>query len=157
MRDKFIFADGQAFASEDSTGTKSTNIWDLEADVTVDQMVEGYVNFVITALTLTSGLTQGLVLSVRTDDATALATAKTTTNGFHEIGRIEILKTQHIALGRGFAVPIKCDICKRYLGGWVAAGSTALTGTISFDIWFENTPISLGNKTIQKRSSSSFG
>ena len=157
MRDKFIFADGQAFASEDSTGTISQNIWDLEEDVSVDQMIEGYVNFVCTVLTLTSGLTQGVVLSVRTDDAVGLATAKTGTNGYFEIGRIEILKTQHLAVGRGWAVPIKTDIAKKYLGAWVAAGSTALTGTFSWDIWFENTPISLGIKAIQKRSSSSFG
>ncbi len=157
MRDKFFFADGQDFTDEDSTGTISEYYWDLEEDANVDMMIEGYVNFVCTVHAYTSGMTQGLVLSVRTDDAVACNTAKTSTAGFFEIGRIEILLTQHIKAGRGWSVPIKTDIAKKYLCGWVAAGSTALVGTLSFDIWFENTPISLGNKAIQKRSNTSFG
>ena len=157
MRDKFYFADGQAFASEDSTGTISEYYWDLEEDANVDMMIEGYVNFVCTVLTYTSGMTQGMVLSVRTDDAVSHATAKTATAGYFEIGRIELLLTQHIKVGRGWSVPIKTDIAKKYMCAWVATGSTALVGTMSWDIWFENTPISLGNKAIQKRSNTSFG
>ncbi len=157
MRDKFYFSDGQALASEDSTGTISQYYYDMEEDANTDMMIEGYVNFVCTVLTYTSGLTQGIVLSVRTDDAVGHAESKTAAGlGYFEIGRREILYPE-IKAGRGWSVPVKCDLCKKYICAWVATGSTALVGTFSWDIWFENTPISFGNKAIQKRSNTSFG
>lgn len=142
MREKFIFSDGQSFDDEDSTGTISDNIWDLEEDVVADQMIEGYLNGVILTYTLTSGGTEGLIIGLRTDDAVSLDTARSATAGYDDICMKAIL-LQYMAAGLAFSIPFICDVTKKYLGAWVKAASTQFTtGVLTLDLWFENTPIS---------------
>ena len=150
MRDKFIFSDGQSFDDEDSTGTISDNIWDLEEDVVADQMIEGYLNGIILTYGYTSGGTEGLIVSLRTDDAVGLATARSSSAGYDTICSKHIL-LQYIEAGYAFSVPFICDITKKYLGAWVAAASTQFATTVlTFDLWFENTPIS--QSRLQKKA-----
>lgn len=142
MRDKFIFSDNQTCTNLDSTGEISTNIWDLEEDVAVDQMIEGFLNITIISATLTSGLTEGLVVGLRTDDAVGLATAQNGTNaGYVDVGTKHLLKEEIVA-GRSFSMPFRQDVCKKYLGGWAKAKNTALVGNIHLEMWFENNPVS---------------
>ncbi len=150
MREKFLFSNNQSFLNEDSTGTISTNIWDLEEDVTTDQMIEGYLNGVITAYAYTSGGEEGLVVSLITDDAVSLDTAKTSSVGFDRICSKDLL-LQYLVAGYAFSVPFIHAISKKYLGAWVKAGSTTFVATINIELWFENTPIS--QNRLQKRPS----
>ena len=120
-------------------------------------MVEGWLNVVITALSLTSGMTQGLHFAMLTDDAASLATAQTGTAGFHEIGGIQVLKTQHVIAGREFSIPVRFENCKQFVGFWARAVNTTLTGSITLDANFIQAPHSNILAQRQKRSNSGFG
>ena len=162
MFDEFRFADGQTTTNTTSTGEVSDNVWDLENSASgiaikqTDFMVEGWLEFLITALSITSGVTEGLHIGMRTDDAASLATARTTTAGYHEIGGIQILKTQHIIAGRNFSIPVRFERCKQFVGFWIKAGSTALVGTITFDAVFIQAPHSNILAQRQKKPNTSF-
>lgn len=154
MRDKWLFSDNQDIDDIDSTGVISTNIWDLEYDnadalIVVDQSQIGYLNGVINTYGYTSGGTEGIVVSMVTDDATSLDTAKASDAGFDRVASKDIL-LQYIAAGYAFSIPFVCDRLKRYLGAWIAAGSTTFATTVfTIELWFENTPITQRN--VQKR------
>ncbi|KKM02876.1 hypothetical protein LCGC14_1780040 [marine sediment metagenome] len=159
----FEFADAQTSTNTTSTGEVSDDVWDLENSASgtaigqTDFMVEGWLNFVITALSITSGITEGFHIGMRTDDAASLATARTGSAGYHEIGGIQILKTQHIIAGREWSIPVRFENCKQFVGFWIKAGSTALVGTITFDANFIQAPHSNILAQRQKRSNTSFG
>lgn len=139
MREKFLFSDNQTFTNLSTTGEISTNIWDAEENASVDQCIQGCLMVTIISATLTSGLTEGMRLALRGDDAVGLATAKDgSSNGYKELACKEILKEEIVA-GRTFAVPVydvKPARCK-YLGFWPTAVSTQLTGNIHMEAWFE--------------------
>lgn len=154
MREKWLFSDNQDFDDEDSTGTISTNIWDLEYDngdnlIVVDQGQVGYLNGVINTYGYTSGGTEGLIVGLRTDDAVSLDTARSDSAGYDDICMKAIL-LQYIVAGYAFSVPFVCDRLKRYLGAWVSAASTTFATTVlTIELWFENTPIT--QRRLQKR------
>lgn len=151
MRDKFLFSDGQAFSNLSSTGEISSNIWDLEENASVDQCIQGCLMVTITACTLTSGLTEGMKLSLRVDDATDLATAKNgSTAGYKVVASKEVLKEEIVA-GRTFPIPVYETLTSRskYMGFWPTAVSTQLTGSVTLEAWFEDMP-SDHRKGVQK-------
>ena len=154
MRDDFILCDAQDEANLTSTGVVSDNVLALEltksgGDIPItDDYAVGYMNVVLTAVSFTSGGTQGIVLSLLTDDAAALTTAKSSSAGFRAIASKEVL-LEDIVAGAKFSIPYLEPEVKSFLGAWLKAGSTTYTGTITFDVWLSNTPIT-GNETIQK-------
>lgn len=153
MRERWLFSDSQTFDDEDSAGTISTNIWDLEYDnadalIVVDQGQMGYLNGILTEYDYTSGGTEGLVVSLITDDAVALNTAKASDAGFDRIASKDLL-LEYLVAGYAFSIPFVCDNLKRYLGAWVYAGNTTFSSVINLELWYENTPISQIN--LQKR------
>lgn len=150
----YQLANGQSRTNPTSTGTISTNVLDMEQDgssntiITDDQGV-GYLNIVVTSYSYTSGGTEGIILEIRTDDATSLATAKNGSDaGYEVIGAVEV-RLQDIAAGMKISIPFIKGILQRYVGGWLRAVSTTLTGTIAVDMWIGNTPIT-ANESLQK-------
>jgi len=140
----------------DSTGVISDHIWDLEEDTSVDQMIEGVLNIVFTAVGSYTGGTEGLIVGLRIDDAVGLATAQDgSTAGFCDIAMKHILK-EDIVVGRPFSIPFIHDVCARgkYLGAWFKAHTTTFTNgvNITLDAWFEPGPISRHN--IQRKNAS---
>jgi hypothetical protein len=155
MRDSLLLlGNGQSRTNLDSTGTICTNVLDLEQDsgsnaILTDDQVDTWCNVTITAYTYTSGGTEGLRFSARTDDASDLATAKDGVSaGYVDIGGIEV-PLEELAVGKVFSFKCRKDIAKRYLGGWAAAVSTTLTGVIACDMEFSDMPIT-ANESLQK-------
>ena len=151
MRDNPLnVSDGQSRTNPNSTGTISDQQLDMEQDsaatvILTDDQVEGYLNVIITAYSFTSGGTEGIVLEVRNGDNNDLAT------GVEVIGSLNV-PLADIAVGAKFPVPFKRDVAERYLGGWLRAHTTTLTGTIAVDADFSNQQIG-PNETIQKVTS----
>lgn len=151
MRDTPLnISDAQARTNSSSTGTVSTNVLDLEQDsdanvLITDEQVEGFMNVVITAVSYTSGGTEGISLQVRNGDNSNCTT------GAEIIGQLDVPLAEVVA-GAKFSVPFKRDVCERYLGGWLAAKSTTYTGTITVDVDFASNPIS-PNESLQKVTS----
>lgn len=148
MRDNnLLMSDAQARTNPTSTGTVSTNVCDLEQNsgavtlITDDQLC-GYMNVILTAVSYTSGGTEGITLQVRNGDNSDCTT------GAEIIGQQDVPLTGVVA-GAKFSVPFRRDVAERYLGSWVAAKSTTYTGTITVDAWFDNQPIS-ENESLQK-------
>jgi len=154
MRDNILFSDNQSRTNPDSTGTISTNIFDLEQDsnansLITDDQIECICNAVITSYSYTSGGTEGIVIEVRTDDETDLATAKDGSSAGYEIIGSKEIALEDLAAGKKISIPIIRSKMKRYVGGWLRAGSTTLTGTIKIDQYLDFAPIS-ANESIQK-------
>jgi len=142
-------SDSQVLTNLSGTGEIATNFYDAEENAITDDQLFGFLNVTIIAITTTSGLTEGILLAVRTDDATDLATAKDGTSaGYVVIGGVEIPKEEVIA-GRQFSVPYRKDVGKKYFSAWYKAVNTAHVGTITVDAEFSNAPVGL-NETIQK-------
>ena len=138
MRDKFLFSDAQAFTNLSAAGVISQHIWDLEEDVVADQAIQGCLMVQITAASLVTGLTEGIILSLRVDDAVGLATAQNGSNaGYKEIASKHILKEEIVA-GKVFAIPVYDVISARakYMGFWPKAKTTALTGSVTLEAYF---------------------
>lgn len=159
----FEFSDAQLFTNLTSTGEVSDDVWDLEnssSGVAIGQddfMVEGWLNVLITALSITSGVTQGVHFAMRTDDAASLATAQTASAGYFEIGGVQVLKTVYLIAGREFSIPVRFEKCKQFIGFWAKAVNTTLTGTINIDANFIQAPHSNILLQRQNRSNTSFG
>jgi hypothetical protein len=139
--------DGQSRTNPNSTGTISSNVLDLEQDsdsnvLLTDDQVEGWLNYIITDYSYTSGGTEGMIFEVRNGDNSDLAT------GVEVIGSVQV-PLADLAIGKKIPVPFKRDVAERYLGGWIRAASTTLTGTIECDADFSNLPIS-ENESLQK-------
>jgi len=154
MRDNLLLSDAQARTNPDSTGTISSNYFDLEknsaaASLITDDFLKGYLNVILTAVALTSGGTEGIVLELRMDDATSLATSKDGVSaGFVVVASKEV-PLERIVAGAKFSIPFIEPIGKRYIGAWLKALSTTYTGTITVDAWIDYAPIT-GNEAIQK-------
>lgn len=148
MRDSsLLLSDAQARTNPTSTGTVSTNVLDMEQDsdsntLITDDQLEGYMNVILTAVSYTSGGTEGITLQVRNGDNSDCAT------GAEIIGCLDVPLTKVVA-GAKFSVPFKCQVGERYVGGWLAAKSTTYTGTITVDAELSDQPIS-ENESIQK-------
>ena len=157
MRDsQLVVANGQTMTNLDSTGEISTDYLDLEKDsaanvILTDDQVDTWCNIVITSYTYTSGGDEGLTFQVRTDDAVDLATAKSGAAGHIVAGAIEV-PLEDLVTGLKLSFRVRKDIMKRYMGGWVLATSTTLTGVLILDIEFSDKPIS-ENEGLQKVTS----
>ncbi len=141
MLDNFVFSAGQALSTLSSTGVISTNIWDLEEDVTADQQVVGWFNFLIRSTTNTSA-GEGVWIEVRSEDETNLnwdsASAGQITNDQtdqHCLGAL-LLRDDQIAAGAEFAIGVRRAALGRYLGIWYRAASSSLNGATAIDAWF---------------------
>jgi len=149
---KFLFSDNQDFANTTSTGEVSDKVYDMEtldgtvANFTDDQGI-GYVNVTFGTVPAQATIvgTQGLMISVLTDSAAALATLPET------CGAISILPSKIVA-GAQFSIPFRMDILQKYLGVWVKAVSTSFVGTIYADIEISDHPVG-ENEGIQKMPS----
>ena len=131
--EKFVFSNGQALGTLNSTGVISTNIWDLEEGVSVDQMVIGWVNGIILSSTNSAGGTEGLIIEVRSSDAEALATTPMYLGA-------RTLMSSEIVTGFRFSIGIYATALKKYLGVWYRAFNTSLDGATSVDARFELQP-----------------
>ena len=131
MREKFVFSDGQSLSNVDSTGVISTNIMDLEEDVTVDQQVLGWLNICFRSAVV-SGLTEGMYIDFRTSDATNGGTPT-------YLGVIQLLAAEVVA-GAKFSIGVCKASLKKYLSVWYRAHTTANTGAIVVDAYFSEQP-----------------
>jgi hypothetical protein len=147
MLERFVFSDGQALGTLDSTGVVSSNVWDLETYAVADGQVMGWVNVVILSTTNTAG-DEGLNIAVLTDAAAALTTAP------KQIGGIILVQSEILAAAAGivYSIGIKRDICEQYLGVWYKAVSTSLNLLTSVDAWFSDQPLT--RHGIQKKNAS---
>ncbi len=142
-------SDSQSLTTLTSTGVIATNLFDAEEDAIIDDQLIGFLNFTILSVAGLSGATQGLNVSVRTDNQTNLATSKTAAGlGYVVVGGIEIEKIDLVA-GKQFSIPYIKDIGKKYFSAWFKAVNTTITGTIVVDADFSDTPVGL-NETMQK-------
>lgn len=140
-------SDAQARTNPTSTGTVSTNVLDLEqnsaaATLLTDDQLVGYMNVVITAVSYSSGGTEGISLQVRNGDNSD------GTTGAEIIGQQDVPLAGVVA-GAKFSVPFRRDVAERYVASWLAAKSTTYTGTITVDVDFSDQPIS-ENESLQK-------
>lgn len=148
MRDsKLLLSNAQDFASMDSTGEVTDNVLDLEQDgssnvILTDDQVEGFMNVVVTSTSGIGGGTEGIVVEVHNGDNSDLTTSAKV------LASLDIPYASLVD-GAAFSVPFRKSNCDRYLGGWVMAKSTSLTGTLYLDIEFSDEPIS-ENESIQK-------
>ena len=151
MRDTPLnLSDAQVFTNPDSTGAVSDDVIDLEQDsaanvILTDDQLAGFLNVILTAVALSSGGTEGIVLEVRNADNSDGAT------GAEVIGAREVPLADVVA-GKKFAVPFRRDIAERYVAGWLRAKSTTYTGTITIDADLADLPIS-DNEVLQKVTS----
>ena len=142
MRENLVLSDNQDFASVNSTGVVTDNVHNVEANsaavaLIADDQGIGYMNVTLNTVPAQSTIvaTQGVVFEVRTDSAAALTTLP-------EIcGAISVIPSKIVA-GAKFSVPFRMDVLQTFIGGWVRAYNTAVTGTIYADIHFADTPIS---------------
>jgi len=149
MRENLVLSDNQDFASVNSTGVVTDNVHNVEANsaavaLIADDQGIGYMNVTLNTVPAQSTIvaTQGVVFEVRTDSAAALTTLP-------EIcGAISVIPSKIVA-GAKFSVPFRMDVLQTFIGGWVRAYNTAVTGTIYADIHFADTPIS-PNESLQK-------
>jgi len=157
MRDNLLFSDAQARTNPTSTGTISTNVHDLEqnsgaVELITDDMIQGYLNVILTAVAFTSGGGEGITLELRMDDAAALATAKDGVSAGYVVVAAKEVPLERIVAGAKFSIPFIEPVGKRYIGAWLKATSTTYTGSITVDAWIDNELIT-GNETIQKVAS----
>ncbi len=133
MFDKFVFSNGQALATLNSTGVVSENFWDLEENVVADQQVMGWVNGIILSSTNANG-NEGLWIEVRLSDNTDIDTTPMT------IGARRLLQGE-ITAGFEFSIGFyAAGINKRYMGLWFRADTTSLDGATAIDAQFELHP-----------------
>lgn len=152
MHEKHMFSNGQALATLDSTGVKSTDIWDLETTagavtIQTDLMLYGWINFIILSTTNATG--DGLTVQLRTSDSTNLSTTP------QYLGAIIIMKAEIVA-GNKFSFGVCKHKLKRYVGMWYLT-TTDLTGATGVDCFFSESPItSPSDVGLQKRPNTSF-
>lgn len=144
MTDNFKFSNGQALGTLNSTGVVSTNIWDLEEDVSVDQQVLGWINGIILSSTNT-GNTQGMDIELRTSDNTNMSTTPLYLGGIH-------LTLEETITGHRFCFGVCKANLEKYLGIWYKATNTSLDGATSVDCWFSEQPVAILG--IQKKNAS---
>jgi hypothetical protein len=144
MFDDFQFSNGQALSTLNSTGVTSTNYWDLEEGVSTDQMVIGWINGIILSTTSTGG-DSGLIIEVRSSDATTLATTPM------YLGARTLLQSEIVA-GFKFSIGIYACKVKKYLGTWYRTVNESLTGATAVDAWFSEQPHA--ELKVQKKNSS---
>ncbi len=132
MEDKFVFADGQALSTLNSTGVVSTNIWDIEEDAHVDGQVFGWMNVLILSTTNTGG-DSGLLFEFRSSDNTNMSTTEL------YLGIIQIAQSEIVA-GRHFSIGVKKSQLKKYVSGWFRAVSQSLDNATGIDCWFSLMP-----------------
>ena len=153
MHDKFVFSDAQALSTLDSMGVVSSNVWDLETkDGTVamgqtDFMVYGWVNFIITASTNTTGNNFRITL---VSSSTAACTGT-----LEYLGGVELMIPE-IITGYTGSFGVCRAHCEQYLGIWYKAATT-LTGATGIECWFSDSPVnSPKGFGMQKRPNTSF-
>ena len=141
----YQFSDAQDLGSLNSTGVVSSNIFDLEEGVSVDQLVMGWVNGIILSTSNTGG-DDGLWIEVRSADSDNLST----TPLYH--GAI-LLTQDEIVAGREFSIGVYAPVCEKYFGLWYRAGNTSLNGATIIDAHWALEPAS--HLRIQKKNTSS--
>ncbi len=144
MRDKFLFSNGQALGTLNSTGVISSNYWDLEEDVTTDQMIEGWINIIIISSSNAAG-DEGLDIELRSSDSTNGSSPQYL--GCHKLIQSEI------ATGNRFSFGVSKHTLHKYLMLWYKAVSTSLDGATSIEAWFALGPITSPTLELQKRPS----
>ncbi len=159
MREKDQFCNGQAFAGEDSTGTISEKVFNLEEDsaanvILRDDEIVGVLNILITATDVVVGSdagTEGMIIELRTDDANSLDTGKDNAGaGYRVLGAAEI-PLNELVKGTRINIGIPGGIvAKEFLGTFTKAVSSTLTGSVSFDQWFTNLADGTENESRQK-------
>lgn len=153
MQREQVLSDGQTFTNTDSTGEISTNTIDFEQNAMADDQISMELILTVISATVTSGLTEGLQVSLRTDDAAALTTARDAAGaGYIDAGTIDLLVTDLVA-GKQYSTHCRRDKAKRYAGGWVRAKSTSLVGNVVLDIEIHCCPVNM-NEVIQVKRSS---
>lgn len=145
MRDKFQFSDGQDLGALASSGVKSTDWWNLEQDVTVDQYIEGWIHIIILTCTQDSG-DSGLDILLASSDNTDLTT------GAQYLGGIRLIETELVA-GNQFCFGVAKGALNTYLGMWYAAVSESLNNATTLDAYFQSGPLTSPGAEIQKRPS----
>jgi hypothetical protein len=109
-----------------------------------DDQITCYANVtvIIAPAQATIVATEGIAIQIRT------AAAATLTSVYEVCGEISLIPSK-IVTGAKFSVPVKMDILQKFVGAWVMAISTALTGTLYLDIELSDEPIS-ENESVQK-------
>ena len=145
MIDKFMFSKGQDLGSLDSTGGVSTNIWDLEEDVTVDQMFEGWIHIIILTCTQDSG-NEGLDIRFQNSDNVDITTSARVLAGTR-------LVEAELVAGNRFSFGFSKAKLLKYVGVWYAAVSSSLNNATTIDSFFTYGPIQSPDIQSQKRPS----
>ncbi len=133
MIDKFQLCDDQTFTNTTSTGEISSNYLDLEQYAVADQQVVAWLNVRIISATVTSGLTEGLLLCLIASDATAGSSP--------EYLGVLWLKPTEVAAGNNFCIGVSKQLALRYLSLWAKAVTTALVGNFHLEAFLSDSPI----------------
>lgn len=144
MTDKFVFSNGQALSTLNSTGVVSSNIWDLEEDSVTDGQVMGWINGIILSSTNAGGA-EGLVIQMRSSDNTNMSATPLYLGGIR-------LTQAEIVTGHRFSFGINKMVLKKYVSIWYNAFSSSLDNATGVDCWFSEQPVALLG--VQKKNTS---
>lgn len=131
MHDKFMFSNGQALSTLDSTGVISTNIFDMEYDnsdnlIKADQTVHFWLNVILLSIAST-GADEGMYIKLIESDATNGGTPS-------YLGIIQLLEAEMVT-GNAFSIGVTKNLTKRYISVWYMAHTSSLSGANSVDAW----------------------
>lgn len=149
MQDKFLFSDAQALSTLDSTGVKSTDIFDMEYDaagnlITADQYIHCWLNVILTSIASTSA-DEGMYIKLVESAAVALTSPR-------YIGSIQLLEAEMVT-GNMYSIGVCKQLTLRYVGVWYMAHTSSLDGANAVDAWISEGPLTSPTYRNQKRPS----
>lgn len=151
MRDKYVFSDGQALSTLNSTGVVSSNVFDMELDasggnaIIENAQIEFYLNVAVLSSTNASA-TEGLDIQLRSGDNVDMTTGATILDSIH-------LTKAEIAAGTKKSIKVLRSLAQKFLGVWYKATSTSLDNATAVDCWVSAAPDGSPNASIQKMPS----
>ena len=148
MRDKYVFSNGQALSTLDSTGVVSSNVFDMELDasggntILTDDQVEVFFNVQVLSSTNTAG-DEGMDVELRMGDNSDMTTGGVVIASMH-------LAQADIAAGTIRSIKVLKSLAYKFLGAWFKATNTSLDNATGVDCWLSDVPDGSPNDSIQK-------
>lgn len=149
MHDKFMFSDAQALSALDTTGLKSTDIYDMEYDtagnlITTDGFMHCWLNVILTSIASTAA-DSGMYIKLVESAAEALTSPR-------YLGVIQLLETEMVT-GNMYCIGVAKQLTLRYVGVWYMAHTQNLDGANAVEAWISEGPLTSPTYRCQKRPS----
>lgn len=120
----------------------SSNVLDLEEGSVADQQVgPAWLCARIVDVSGVGGCTEGLSIRLVDRDDTSFANDGTVDASERIIAAIEQIPVAELLDGAVFCVGFLWDDCRAFLKGQYFTNGDAVTGTLAFDLWIQDQPI----------------